>query len=211
MTGNVRKEYAELFVENGFNRKVLTEIVKPYIKLTPESKIITLENFMKLTIAGKAVCLLLAKKILKDVEKIKEEKTHITELYSKIGIKRSSLEGQLYGSLKNIVVVESGNCWIPDYNIQKAKKFLGGGYVEVPKRRRSIESQGVQELISSGFFSNPKSRKEVGEELESRGLVCDIADVCYKLRNVFLGKELKRRKENRDGKQVWCYYNSGGV
>jgi len=120
----MKEEYKDLFVSEDFDRKILVDAIKKYIKLTKEGKIVPTEDFDKLSLARKMLCILLARKILVDEEIEKDEKIHITELASNVGSKRPTIEGQIYGILKNIVSSKEGKTWVPSYNIQKAKKFL---------------------------------------------------------------------------------------
>jgi hypothetical protein len=68
-------------------------------------------------------------------------------------------------------------------------------------RKRSNLSLHINELISSGFFDEPKPINELKTKLEEKGIFYARAIIDEKIRRGFLGKELTRIKQNK----IWQY------
>lgn len=114
----------ELFVEDRLDKKLIVEILKPYICFTPEGVIQYRDDYDNLTIAEKCIVQLLARKILCIKKIIPQEGLTRKELLGNIGCKEQTLDGQLYGKLKNVINSKDGIITIPNYNINKVKKLL---------------------------------------------------------------------------------------
>jgi hypothetical protein len=118
-------EKGKIYKNEEFNRELLVSVIEPFIRLTLDGKILPTEKFEELSDGRKIVSILLAKKVLKDDGIIENEKTRVNELVQRLSKERSSIEGQIYGALKDLVLVEQGDISIPNFRIKKAKEFLG--------------------------------------------------------------------------------------
>jgi hypothetical protein len=63
------------------------------------------------------------------------------------------------------------------------------------------------ELVEESFFQSPKSSNDIREELESRGHHLNATDLTFPLQKLCHEKNLRRKKIDRDGKQVLHWVN----
>lgn len=110
-------EYNDLFVDSDINKRALAESVKPFLKFTKEGKFVFEKEFYPLTIADKILVILLGQKILNDIGISKKESLNISELLKYMSIKKNSIEGIIYGQLKDVLTVNKGEFRIENYRV----------------------------------------------------------------------------------------------
>lgn len=87
--------------------------------------------------------------------------------------------------------------------INKTKTNASG----VVKKKVDGPKAWITELVDEDFFQTPKSSNSIREELESRGHHLSPTDLTFPLQKLCHEKRLRRKKIDRDGKQVLHWVN----
>jgi hypothetical protein len=77
----------------------------------------------------------------------------------------------------------------------------------VTKKKSEGPKAWLLELVEESFFQSPKSSNDIREELESRGHHLNATDLTFPLQKLCHEKNLRRKKIDRDGKQVLHWVN----
>lgn len=113
--------------EQEVDPKLLADILRPFVKINPEKKIVifTTEVGTALPISDKVLLFLVARKALKFKGKIEAEETSPAEIIKETSLK----EGSVHPTLKTLkekgfLVAKAGKYFIPNYQLVNIKKHF---------------------------------------------------------------------------------------
>ncbi len=116
--------------EDELDESLLTEIIQPYLsRILPDGTSEYTSKFQKLSAARKLLVEILVQKIklVKKVADTESEEVLISELINKkdnLDASADSIKKAFNRELKNIVKKGQHGYYVPNYNLQKAKKFI---------------------------------------------------------------------------------------
>jgi hypothetical protein len=120
-------EYSDLFVESHEPKERIARIIKPYMKFDKEGNFVYEDLYDTLAGKKKVLLHLLGTKVLSSKGLREEEGMTVQELVDTLGMSRGSVEGYIYGSIKNLVNSDGGQVHVPNYKIGKVAEILGEG------------------------------------------------------------------------------------
>lgn len=119
-------DYDDLFVDEEEARKRVMRIAEPYLRFTQDGEILYQDDYEKLTGKKKVLLHIVASRILHAQGLRDEEGIKTGEIADYIQKSKSSIEGYVYGSLKEIVESNNGELRIPNSKLNKAYKEVNG-------------------------------------------------------------------------------------
>lgn len=113
--------------EQEVDPNLLAGILKPFVKINPEKKIVifTTKAGVALPISSKILLFLIARKALKFKGKIENEEISPTEIIKETGLK----DGSVHPTLKTLkekgfLIAKEGKYFIPNYQLVNIKKLF---------------------------------------------------------------------------------------
>lgn len=124
---NEKDELDELFVDKNepVDKKILVEILKPFVTIDSEGVISFSQEFNKLKESKKVLVYLLCKKamVLRGIKGINEPSKQ-SEVMEKAMVSKSNAKNALFTLYKGIVKKDGEGYIIPNYNLLKTKSLL---------------------------------------------------------------------------------------
>jgi hypothetical protein len=120
----------EIFVESNeeFSRKLVAEILKPFLTIDPKGNVEFSEEYEKVTNMKKALIYLVAKKAMKLKGISDSEFAVLKEVEEKSLISQSDTKNALCTHYKKFVENKRGEGYtIPDYKLKKVKEEIFNG------------------------------------------------------------------------------------
>ncbi len=78
-----------------------------------------------------------------------------------------------------------------------------------PVKKKSGPMVWLEEMVDDGFFKQPRTSKEILDELASRGHNLRLSDITDQLQQLVQNRRLRRKKEASEegARKVWKYSN----
>lgn len=113
--------------EQEVDPKLLADILRPFVKINPEMKLVIFkpEDGTTLPIPHKVLLFLIARKALKFKNKIEAEETSPAEIIEETGWKNGSVHPALKTLReKGFLISKAGKYFIPNYQLANIKKYF---------------------------------------------------------------------------------------
>lgn len=115
-------DFDDLFVDEKEARKRVMRIAEPYLRFTQDGEILYQDDYEELTGKQRVLLHIVAARILHAQGLRDEEGIKAGEIADHIQKSKSSIEGYVYGSLKDIVESDNGKLSIPNSKLNKVNK-----------------------------------------------------------------------------------------
>lgn len=116
--------YDELFVEDSEPRETILNAVKPYLRFTKDGEILQQDTYDDLSGRQQVLVLILATKVLEAKGLQHQEGMRVNDIVDITGMSKSTVEGYVYGKLKEVIDSDEGRLFVPNYKVSNATEEL---------------------------------------------------------------------------------------